>query len=178
MPKIITSRRREGMHDKALEYVKSHILFPSGLLGLIFMVSGMSALAYQFMALTYDAKTFLESVGLLAMGAVLGWVQTRYHQYVLRHDPGYFAERMRVYSKTGPKRHRRELSAPAVEHRGKRFIPLYYLLGVGFLVGASAWTAVVGSTYYVAAFLMPWAGFFWAKMFFWRGVLEELKGKK
>jgi hypothetical protein len=85
---------------------------------------------------------------------------------------------MRVYSKPGPKRYRRELSVTAVEHRGKQFVPLYYLLGAGLLVGASAWTAVVGNTYYVAAFLLPWAGFFWAKMFFWREVLGDVKGKK
>jgi len=118
MPKIITSRRREGTQDKALEYIKSHILFPSGLLGLIFMVSGMASLAYQFMALSYDGETFVETVGLLTMGAILGWGQTRYHQYVLREDPGYFAERMRVYSRSGPRRNRKESPTSVGEHGG------------------------------------------------------------
>jgi hypothetical protein len=177
MPKIITSRRREGAHEKAIEYVKSHILFPSGLLGLIFMVAGMAALAYQFMAMTYDAGTFAESFGLLVMGAFLGWAQTRYHQHILREDPGYFAARLRLHSKTGQKRPRKEYSAP-LGHRGRQFVPLYYLSAVSVVLGASAWSAFVGRTYYVAAFLMPWAGFFWAKLFFWRGLLAEIKSSK
>ncbi|MGH7231680.1 MAG: hypothetical protein ACREJU_10035 [Nitrospiraceae bacterium] len=178
MPKIITSRRREGTHDKALEYVKRHILFPSGLLGLIFMVSGMASLAYQFTALTYDGTTFVESMGLLAIGAVFGWAQTRYHRYLLREDPGYFAERMRLYSRSRSKRLRKDTSTPAVEHWGQRFLPLYYLVGVCVLVGAATWSSMFGGTYYVAAFLLPWAGFFWAKMFFWRGILKEVKSNK
>ncbi|HJU05499.1 MAG TPA: hypothetical protein VJ692_10145 [Nitrospiraceae bacterium] len=178
MPKIITSRRREGTQDKAIEYIKSHILFPSGLLGMIFMVSGMASLAYQFMALSYDSETFVETVGLLTMGALLGWGQTRYHQHVLREDPIYFAERMRVYSRTAPKRSRKEPSLPTGEHGVQRFIPLYYMLGIVLLLGVSAWASMFGRTYYVAAFLMPWAGFFWAKMFFWRGLLREVKSKK
>lgn len=178
MPKIITARRLEGEHDKALEYIKGHILFPSGLLGLIFMVAGMASLAYQFMALSYDARTFAESFGLLAVGALLGWGQTRYHQYVLREDPGYFAARMRVYSKAGQRRLRKESVSSGVVHRGKEAVPFLYLLGVALLLSASAWISFAGRTYYVAAFLMPWAGFFWAKMFFWRGLLKEVQSKR
>jgi hypothetical protein len=178
MPKIITSRRRESEYDKALEYVKGHILFPSGLLGLIFMVAGMASLAYQYMVISYGWRTFVESLGLLFMGGLFGWVQTRYHQYVLREYPGYFASRMRLYSRSGQRRLRKELPRWELVHQGRQWVPLAYILGIGLLLGISAWSAVVGQTYYLAAFLMPWAGFFWARMFFWRGVLTEVKSHK
>ena len=41
MPKLLTARRVEGETEKAREYVRSHILLPSSLLGLVFMLSGM-----------------------------------------------------------------------------------------------------------------------------------------
>ncbi len=48
MPKLVTVQRIEGEHEKALEYVKTRILFPSGLLGLICLVAGAATLIYQF----------------------------------------------------------------------------------------------------------------------------------
>jgi hypothetical protein len=178
MPKIITARRRESVHEKALEYVKSHILFPSGILGLIFMVAGMAALAYQFIAVTYSWQTFAETVGLLLVGGLLGWLQTRYHRYILREHPGYFAGRRRLYSGRGQMRRKPDVSQHELEHRGRQWVPLAYVVGIVALLGAAAWTAIVGHTYYVAALVMPWAGFFWAKMFFWREILtyEGTKG--
>lgn len=171
--KLITTRRLEGETEKAREYVKVHILFPSGLLGLIFMVSGSAALLYQFFVQTYSWRTFLHSTALLVAGGVLGWGQTRYHKYLLREHPGHFAGRMRVFSRGGLKRVKKDAALPALDHPGRNLVPLFYVLGIGALCGASALGSVLGQVYYVAAFLLPWAGFFWAKMFFWRGVLRE-----
>lgn len=175
MPKIITTKRLEGETEKAKAYVKTHILFPSGLLGLIMMLSGSAALVYQFVAETYGWRTFLESSGLILTGVVLGWVQTRYQRYLLREHPAHFAGRMRIFSRTGLKRGKRDAPSPALTHPGRSLVPFAYLLGFGLLVGASALTSMFGQVYYVAAFLLPWAGFFWAKMFFWRGVIAPVK---
>lgn len=175
MPKIITAKRLEGDTEKAREYVKTHILFPSGLLGLIFMVAGAASLVYQFMVKTYSWRTFLETSGLLLVGGLLGWAQTRYHQYLLREHPGHFASRMKIFSRTVIKRSNREVLIPPLEHRGRRLMPLWYVLGVGGLFGASTVSSSLSQVDYIAAFLLPWAGFFWAKLFFWRGVLGESK---
>ncbi|MBI4401862.1 MAG: hypothetical protein HY581_09550 [Nitrospirae bacterium] len=175
MPKIITAKRLAGDTEKAREYVKTHILFPSGLLGLIFMVAGAASLVYQFMIKTYSWQTFLETSGLLLVGGLLGWAQTRYHQYLLREHPGHFASRMKIFSRTGIKRSKREVLIPPLEHRGRSLVPLWYILGIGALFGASAVSSSLGQVDYTAAFLLPWAGFFWAKLFFWRGVLGESK---
>jgi len=176
MTKLITTKRLEGESEKAREYVKAHILLPSGLLGLIFMVSGTAALLYQFFAETYSWRTFLQSTGLLVAGGLLGWTQTRYHRYLLREHPAHFASRMRIFSRGGLKRAKKEAALPSLEHRGRSLVPLFYVLGIGALCGAAAVSSALGQVYYVAAFLLPWAGFFWAKMFFWRGVLGEGKG--
>jgi len=171
MPKLITTRRVENEIDLARKYAKTHILFPSALLGALFMLVGTATLIYQFAVETYNWKTFAESTGLLLLGGLLGWVQTRYHRYVLREDPGYFAGRLRTFSKTGPKRSKKEPPVQPVEHAGSRLVPILYVAGIALLLGVSSACAMAGDVDYMAAFLMPWGGFFWSKMFFWRGVL-------
>lgn len=171
MPKIITARRLEGEAERARDYVKTHILFPSGLLGLIFMVAGTFSLAYQLLGQTYSWRTFLESSGLLLSGVILGWMQTRYHQYLLREHPEHFAQRMRTFSQIGRSRAKREVLIAPLDHRWRGLVPLGYVVGIGTLLGVSALSSMAGHVYAVTAFLMPWAGFFWAKLFFWRGIL-------
>ncbi len=173
MPKIITAKRLEGETDRARDYVKTHILFPSGILGLIFMVSSMASLGYQFLAEDYDGQTFLQSSVLLVLGALLGWSQTRYHRFLLHAYPEHFAGRMRLYSKGKKGRGKRETPTPTLEHQGRALVPVAYVVGVLFLVGASSLATVGGHVSAMPAYLMPWAGFFWAKLFFWRGLLRE-----
>jgi hypothetical protein len=170
MPKLVTVQRQELEMDKARAYVKSHILFPSGLLGLICVVSTAAALVYQFVTETYGVRAFEETTGLLAAGAFLGWGQTRYHRYLLREFPGYFAARMRAFERKGPKKHKKDAAA-TLDHPGRSLVPLWYVLGAGMLLGLSAVSIFSGHVDTVAAALMPWAGFFWAKLFFWRQVL-------
>ncbi len=174
MPKIITAKRAESEVEKAREYVKVHILLPSGLLGLITMLAGVFALIYQFVVETYNWRTFLESSGLLLVGGILGWAQTRYHQYVLREYPRLFASRLRA-PRLGQKRVKKELRARTVEHPGQKLVPWLYVLGIGLLLAASIAGWRVGPLDYIAAFFLPWAGFFWAKLFFWRRVLGPAK---
>jgi hypothetical protein len=175
MPKLITARRLEGDTEKAKEYVKVHILFPASLLGLICLVAGSAALAYQFIASTYGWMTFLYSSGLLLIGGTLGWVQTRYHQYLLVEHPGHFAGRMRVFARRGAQRQKREGPEPSLNHPGRALVPWGYVLGVATILGAATLSTIRGQVYYIAAFLLPWAGFFWAKTFFWRRVLTDRK---
>lgn len=175
MPKIITAKRLEGDTDKAREYVKAHIILPSALLGLMFMVAGAAALAYQLMVESYSWRTFLNSTGLLVAGGIVGWGQTRYHQYLLREHPGHFAARMKLFTRSGLRRVKRESPFVPLEHRGRNLVPLGYVLGLTLLFGLSGAASVRGEVYYLAGFLMPWVGFFWAKTYFWRAVLVEGK---
>jgi hypothetical protein len=172
MPKIITGKRRETEADQAREYVKTHILLPSGLLGMIFMVAGAASLVYQFMYESFGWQSFLETTGLLLTGMMAGWAQTRYHRFLLRKYPAHFAGRMKIFSQSSLKRQKRDIQGKSLDHPGRQWIPFGYVIGFGMILGAAASVALYGNLYYVTAFFMPWVGFFWAKMFFWRQVLR------
>ena len=178
MPKIITARRLEGESEQAREYVRTHIVLPSSVLGLVFMVAGMAALVYQFVYISYDWRTFVESAGLLLIGMLFGWAQTRYHQYLLHAFPGNLASRLRLFTQNRAKRPRKEIKLAPIEHPRRNLVPLGYTVGAAALFIAAAWSSTFGQTYYVAAFLLPWVGFFWAKVYCWRGVLVDVKSKK
>lgn len=178
MPKLVTVQRQELEVEKAQEYVKRHILFPSSLLGLICVVSAAVALVYQFVSENYGLRAFEETTGLLVAGVLLGWGQTRYHRYLLREFPGHFANRMRVFERTGPKKPKKEAAAAVLDHPGRSLVPLCYILGICLLLSLSGLSVAGEQVDKVAAFLMPWAGFFWAKLFFWRKVLPAGRSQK
>ena len=71
MAKVITTKRLEGGIDKAHDYIRTHILFPSSLLGLIAMVVGVLGLLYQLIMGTYRWETFSFSSGLLLLGVII-----------------------------------------------------------------------------------------------------------
>lgn len=159
---------------KARAYIRTHILLPSGILGLIFMISGMGSLGWQFLLIqSYNWKTFVASTGLFLSGGVLGWTLTRYHRYILRNHPDYYAGKMKTHAKSRRHKAQREKDAPILRHPWRRWVPLGYVLGILLLPGLSVLALQYGSVYYWASFLIPWAGFFWAKLFFWRGMLKE-----
>jgi len=168
MPKLITQKRLEGEQDKAREYVKSHILLPSSVLGLIFMLAGAATLIFQFVADQYGWWTFLQSTGLILAGAVLGWIQTKYHRYLLLQHPSHFAGRMKSGGSGRAKDAKKARVIPQAEHRGRRWVPWFYVAGLLGLCGAGALAVAVGQVYFAAGFTLPWAGFFWAKLYFWR----------
>ena len=173
MPKLFTVRRREEIVQQAHDYVKSYILFPSGLVGLICMIGGIGGLGYQLMSTdTYTWGTFYQSSGLIVLGVVLGVLQTRYHQFLLRRYPDVFAARMRVAAVKQGRKERKDPHVQAIDHPGRRLIPIAYALGIAGLVGASLSAVLIGQVSAAAAFLIPWAGFYWARLFFWRKVVK------
>lgn len=173
MPKLVTVWRDQDIQTQARHYVRSYILFPSGLLGLVCMVGGIGALGYQLVASsTYTSTTFVSSSSLLLIGALFGWAQTRYHRYLLATVPEVFASRMRSAVQRTRKKPKGEQSIPAIEHPGRWFVPFAYCLGGLLLLAGSAWAMFYGAMDVVPAVLMPWAGFYWGKLFFWRGVVN------
>ena len=82
---------------------------------------------------------------------------------------------MRAHERTGPKKPKKDVAAVLLEHPGRSLVPLGYVLGAGILLGLSGFSIFSGYVDKVAAVMMPWAGFFWAKLFFWRKVLGSMK---
>jgi hypothetical protein len=174
MPKLVTVKQFEDIAERAKDYVKAYILFPSGILGLISMVTGTAALGYQLIATeSYTWATFWISSALLVFGGCVGWGQTRYHQYILHHYPDVFAARMKPVAAKRSGRSRKESIVPTPRAPGSKWIPLAYLAGMGLLFAASSAGMQMGQVHPVAAYLMPWGGFFWAKLYFWRAVIKE-----
>lgn len=176
MPKLVTVKQFEDLAERAKDYVKAYILFPSGILGLISMVGGTAALGYQLIATeSYTWATFWMSSALLVLGGCVGWGQTRYHQYILHQYPEVFASRMRPVTVKRSGRARKESPVALSQAPGSKWIPLAYLAGTAILLGASTVGMQAGQVHPVAAYLMPWGGFFWAKLYFWRAVIKETR---
>jgi hypothetical protein len=178
MPKVITARRQDDETDKAHEFVKTNILFPASLLGLIAIVVGVIALGVQLWSGTYGWETFTYSSGLIVAGVLLGLLHTKYQQYLLREFPGYFANRMKAFTHRSIRKAKKVVTDNDIEHRGRGLIPLWYFLGIVMFFTLSGLAVASGFIEPVAAFALPWAGYFWAKMFFWKGLVLPTGHKK
>lgn len=173
MAKLITVKRAEDDLLLARAYVKSFILLPSGVLGLVCMIAGLGTLGYQLIAGdAYTAGTFMQSSGLLLAGGFVGYLQTKYHRYLLTEFPAALAARMRAASARTSGKVRKAPAVPSIEHRGRNLVPAAYILGTLVLLATSIVTAAHGEVDPVPSLLMPWAGFYWARLFFWRRVLQ------
>lgn len=170
MPKLITKPRPEQIVQQAQYYVKSYILLPSGIVGLICMIGGVGGLGYQLLATdNYTWSTFYQSTGLIVLGVVMGIAQTRYHQFLLQQFPEVLAARMRTATAKKGSKVKKDAELPRIDHQGRQFIPVAYLLGTVLILGASWFATMMGQVDGVPALLLPWAGFYWARLFFWRG---------
>jgi hypothetical protein len=172
MPKLVKEWRSEDIRSQARHYVRTYILLPSGFLGLVCMLGGLGTLGYQLVASgTYTWKTFNFSTTLLLLGGLCGWVQTRYHRYLFDTVPEVFAARMRTAVQRTQRKAKADPVVPAIDHRGRNLVPVAYLLGIAVLLGGAWWAIAEGSIEPLPALFMPWAGFYWSKLFFWRRVL-------
>jgi hypothetical protein len=176
VPKLINVHHPQQTMQQALEYVKTYVLLPSGLLGLICMIGAVGGLGYQWLATdSYTLDTFYQSSGLFMSGLGLGAAQTLYQRYLLREFPEVLAARMKEGLNRQKGKLKKRSDATTIEHPGRPFIPLAYLLGVMILLGGAIAASVYGYVSMVPALLMPWAGFYWARLFLWRRVIKVEK---
>ena len=173
MPKLVTVLRPEKIEEQARYYIQSHILLPAGTIGLVCMVGGVGSLGYQLLVNhTYSWVTFLASSALLVVGASCGWAQARYHRYLFTNFPGVYAARMRTAVAQRSKKAKAEPEVPSIEHPGRGFVTAISIAGAALIFGTSAAAIVLGNLDPLPAVLVPWAGFYWAKLFSWRGVVD------
>ena len=173
MPKLVKEWRSDDIRTQARHYIRTYMLLPSGVLGLVCMLGGFGTLGYQLIASgTYTWKTFNISTALLLLGAGCGWAQTRYHRYLLETVPDVFAARMRTAVQRTQRKAKPDPLVPAIHHRGRKLVPAAYVAGTGLLLGSAWWAIADGSIDPLPAILIPWAGFYWSKLFFWRGVVN------
>ena len=171
MGKVITAKKKEGDAEQAQIYIRTYILFPAGVMGLLTMVIGTVALVYQLIFDTYDEWTFAMSSMLLVVGIIFGWGQTRYHRFILRQYPEFFASRMKSSAVRSVTRGKKMPVEVKIDHPIRKVMPFAYILCYGTLLGLSGWSFSTGSLEYMPAFFLPWAGFFWGKLFTWHKVI-------
>jgi len=174
MPKLVTVLKPEKVDEQARHYVRSHILYPAGTIGLIFLVGGMGSLAYQFLVNQSSWWTLLTSTALIVIGAACGWGQARYHRYLFATFPEVYAARLRtaVAQRSRKTKAKAESEAPSIEHPGRGVVIAISIAGAVFIFGASTVAILRGELDPFPAVLVPWAGFYWAKLFCWRGVVD------
>ena len=175
MPKLVTVFRPEKIEEQARYYIRSYILFPAGTIGLICLIAGVGSLAYQLLIThTYSWLTFLTSSVLLVVGGLYGWGKARYHRYLFANFPEVYAAKMRmaVAQRSRKAKAKAESEVPSIEHPGRGFVTAISIAGAILIFGASAAAILQGELDPFPAVLMPWAGFYWAKLFIWRGVVE------
>ena len=172
MPKLVTVLRPEKIEEQARYYIQSYILYPAGAIGLVCLVGGVGSLGYQLLAHhSYTWLTFLASSGLLVVGALCGWGQSRYHRYLFANFPELYAARMRTAVAQRSKKAKAEPEVPSIEHPGRGFVTAISIAGAALIFGGSAAAIVFGDLDLLPALFVPWAGFYWAKLFCWRGVV-------
>ena len=175
MPKLVTVLRPEKIDEQARYYVRSHILFPAGTIGLITMVGGLGSLGYQLVAShTYSWVTFLSSSSLIAVGAACGFAQARYHRYLFKTFPEVYAAKLRtaVAQRNRKAKAKADPEVPTIEHPGRGFVTAISIAGAVLVFGSTAAAYMYGDLDLLPALLVPWAGFYWAKLFCWRGVVD------
>lgn len=178
MPKLINVHHSQNTSDQAQEYVKLHILMPSGFLGLICLVGGVGGLGYQWFATdTYTWDTFYQSSGLFLSGIGLGAGHTLYQRYLLREFPEVLAARMRQTVDRQKGKLKRRSEETDFDHPGRQLVPLAYLAGISLLVGSAIAASAYGRLHIVPALFLPWAGYYWARLFLWRKVITMAKAK-
>jgi len=173
MPKLVTVLKPEKIDEQARYYVRSHILLPAGTIGLICMVGGIGSLAYQLIVNhSYSWLTFVSSSVLIVVGALCGWGQARYHRYLFSTFPEVYAARLRTAVAQRNRKAKTEPDVPSIEHPGRGFVTAISIAGAVLIFGASAVAIIRGELDPFPAVLVPWAGFYWAKLFSWRGVVD------
>ena len=84
-----------------------------------------------------------------------------------------FAARLQqpTVSKSG--KPKRESAASQEQASGSPWAPGAYMVGLAILLAGSMLSVLYGVVHPIAACFLPWAGFFWAKLFFWKSVLKN-----
>jgi hypothetical protein len=167
LPKIITSRHREGEADRARQYIKSRLMLPAIPLGMVTLLTGYGSLAFMWFQDRLTAQILMVSTALFLAGVLLGWGQVRYERYLIRACPEYLARKHKVLEAAKEyKRLKRDLASGGPHHRGRHLVLPAYALGVIAMLALSvAFVDLVGI---YPAFFLPWAGYFNAKVILWR----------
>jgi hypothetical protein len=172
MPKILTARRREDERERARLYLKSRLMLPTIPLALITMLTGYGDMMLMWIQDELSPRALLGSTILFLSGAVWGWGHARYERYLVDTCPEFFARKQKLLEAAKEyKRMKRDLPATGPLHPGRRFVPAMYAVGIASQAGISLY--YLGHVGVYTAIFLPWAGYFNAKVIFWRSLFTS-----
>ncbi|TLY21789.1 MAG: hypothetical protein E6K68_05050 [Nitrospirae bacterium] len=167
MPKILTIRRREDERERARLYLKSRLMLPTIPLGMVTLLAGYGDMVLMWIQNELTPQALLGSTLLFLCGAFWGWGHARYERYLVGVCPEYFARKQKQLEAAKEyKRVKRDFPTTGPLHPGRRFVLGMYVVGIAFQVGISLY--YLGHVGVYAAIFLPWAGYFNAKVIFWR----------
>ena len=172
MPKILTARRREDERERARLYLKSRLMLPTIPLGMVTLLAGYADVVLMWIQDQLTPRALLGSTILFLCGAVWGWGHARYERYLLGTCPEYFARKQKLLNAAKEyKRVKRDVPATGPLHPGRRFALAMYVVGIASQAGISLY--YLGHMGVYAAIFLPWAGYFNAKVIFWRSLFTS-----
>jgi len=172
MPKILTARRREDERERARLYLKSRLMLPTIPLGMVTLLAGYADVVLMWIQDQLTPRALLGSTILFLCGAVWGWGHARYERYLLETCPEYFARKQKLLEAAKEyKRVKRDVPATGPLHPGRRFALAMYVVGIASQAGISLY--YLGHMGAYAAIFLPWAGYFNAKVIFWRSLFTS-----
>lgn len=167
MPKIVTARRREDERERARLYLKSRLMLPTIPLGMVALLAGYGDMAVMWFQDELMPPVLMGSAILFFGGAVWGWGHARYERYLVATCPEYLARKQKMLDAAKDyKKVRRDTPAAGPDHPGRRFVLAMYVVGILAQCGVTLY--YLGQMGAYAAIFLPWAGYFNAKVIFWR----------
>jgi hypothetical protein len=170
MVKIATVRKAEDEKQRAVDYVKNTVVFPSALLGLVSILLGYGALVYLMFKGGELAVLIMDSTVLLGIGIAIGLIQCLYHRFLFDAFPEYFALRRKRAEQLRSRNTKKIDTVEKPEHRGKWAVPIVYLAGLSGMVYLVVY--YVPRLNVMAAVFLLMAGFYNLRFFFWKRKLH------
>jgi len=177
MPKIITARRREDERDRARQYLRSRLMMPTIPLGMVTLLVGYGDVAVMWLQDALTPRALLGSTILFCSGALWGWGHVRYERYLVAVHPDYLARKQKWLDAAKEyKKVKRDGPTGGLEHPGRRVALAIYVVGALAQCGVTLF--YLGQVDVYAAIFLPWAGYFNAKVIFWRGLFTGSESRR
>ena len=158
--------------ERARLYLKSRLMLPTIPLGMVALLAGYGGIVMMWIQDELSPRAVLSSTVLFFVGAIWGWGHARYERYLVTVCPEYLARKLKLLEAAKEyKRPKRDVPSAGPIHRGRRFVPAAYALGICAQVGMTVYFVDQVGVY--PAFFLPWAGYFNAKVICWRDLFTS-----
>ena len=171
MPKFITVKKAENERQQAAQYLKTSLVYPSALMGLIGLVLGYGGVIYLMIIGKPMMELLSASLVLLTSGLLLGLLQAFYQHYLFRSHHEVFSDRVHR-NKLRMSGQVKKIGDPVTaKHTGRWAVPYIYLIGwAGFV---SLVILHAEKLNYFSSIFLVLAGFHNARFFYLKRLIPK-----